>query len=147
MKEERKERSKKDYELTSLIDKISGLSMSEPHHLDLTTNGIGSSSSTLIFFLTETYEHHFESLLKDIKKCFFSPFDLKKIEVYSSNYENLMVGKVFYSYKHSNSLQKSKSSLFTCEYGKELFSKRLKGNLKTFSDLTPCTKVKELISY
>jgi hypothetical protein len=102
----------------------------------------------LVFFLKETYQRHLESLLKDIKKCFVSPFDLVKIELYESNHERIMIGRVYHSLKTNFAgLKTSRSILFSTEFGSLLYSRELKGSFKVYSDIHFTQKIKELINY
>ncbi len=125
---------KKDKEMTTLIEKISGLAVTERTD---SNNDVSSENdqTTLIFFLTETFEHNFDALCREVKKCFISPFDLKKIEVYVSNHQRIMIARIYHNIKNLTSLKNSKSSLFTTEFGGELYSRSLKGTFKVFSDI------------
>lgn len=106
-----------------------------------------SCEISVIFFLRETFEFHFESLMRDIKKSFVSPFHLLKIEIFNSNHQRMMIGRVHHTVKDQSAFTKSRSALFSTEFGAELYSKTLKGTFKVFNDLVCLTKVKELINY
>ncbi len=101
----------------------------------------------LVFFLTETYNNNFNTLCKEIKSTFFSPFDLNKIEVFSTNHERILIGKVYHNCKGKSPLTRSKSALFTTEINGKLYSRELKGTFKVFSDVHCVAKVRELVNY
>ena len=67
-------------DVTTLIEKISTLTVQE----ELAKNE--DLKIELVFFLSETYEKNCKTLCKEIKSSFFSPFDLNKIEIFSSNH-------------------------------------------------------------
>jgi len=127
-----------------LIEKISNLDVSD----EPPTVGFQQLQLTsLVFFLSETYEHHFDALTRDIKKCFFSPFDLKKLEIFTTNHQRMMMARVFHVAQNFTGLSNSKSTLFTTFIGGDLYSRQLKGTFKVFSDICQVAKVKELINY
>jgi hypothetical protein len=45
-----------------------------------------------------------------VKKCFFSPFDLHKIDVFDTNHYHIMVGRVFHIGSTMNHLSKKKQA-------------------------------------
>ena len=101
----------------------------------------------LVFFLTETFERNISSLCKEIKSSFFSPFDLKKIEIFSTNHQRILIGRVYHQCKGKSPLSNSKSALFTTEIDGKLYSRDLKGFFKVFGDIQCVTKLKELLNY
>lgn len=106
-----------------------------------------ASRVSVIFFLKETFENDFDFLTRDIKRCFFeNPFDLKKIEIFTSNHHHVMIGRVHHK-SDDSIMRKIVSSLFKTEFGASLYSKTLKGTFKVFSDLQTLHKVKDLINY
>jgi len=135
----------KEKDMTCLIEKISGLAVSEdsPSMMD----DDQPYETSLVFFLTETFHEHFDSLTKDLKKSFVSPSDLKKIEIFTTNHQRLMMARVYHTLKDFTGLAKSKSTLFTTELGGELYSRSLKGTFKVFADICHDSKVKELLNY
>jgi hypothetical protein len=135
----------KERDMTSLIEKISGLAVSEDSPTLMEVDQPYETS--LVFFLTETFQQHFDALTKDLKKTFFSPFDLKKIDVFTTNHQRLMMARIYHTLKDFTGLAKSKSPLFTTELGGELYSRSLKGTFKVFADICQVSKVKEFINY
>jgi hypothetical protein len=135
----------KEKDITCLIEKISGLAVSEdsPSMMDVDP----PYETSLVFFLRETFEEHFDAFAKDLKKSFFSPLDLKKIEIFTTNHQRLMMARVSHTLKDFTGLAKSKSPHFTTDLGGELYSRSLKGTFRVFADICQVSKVKELINY
>lgn len=128
-------------DVTTLIEKISTLTVQEEHAQKDDLN------IELVFFLAETFERNFSSLCKEIKNSFFSPFDLSKIEIFSTNHQRILIGRVHHQCKGKSPLAHSKSALFTTEIDGKLYSRELKGFFKVFSDIQCVTKLKELLNY
>ena len=128
-------------DVTALIEKISTLTVQE----ELAQKD--DLKIELVFFLTETYEKNFNGLCKEIKSSFFSPFDLNKIEIFTSNHQRILIGRVYHHCKGKSPLSHSKSPLFTTEINGKLYSRELKGIFKVFSDIQCVTKLKELLNY
>jgi hypothetical protein len=58
-----------------------------------------------------------------------------------------MVGKLYLERETVHGLAKSKSPLYTCDFGGSLYSKKLNGTFKVYEDLQTLTKVKMFINY
>jgi trehalose/maltose hydrolase-like predicted phosphorylase len=106
-------------DVTTLIEKISTLTVQE----ELAKND--DLKIELVFFLSETYEKNYSSLCKEIKSSFVSPFDLNKIEIFSSNHQRILIGRVYHHCKGKSPLSHSKSPLFTTEIDGKLYSREL----------------------
>ena len=137
----KKKAAKLHEDFTTLIEKISTLTVQEEiaEKDDLKIE--------LVFFLTETFERNISSLCKEIKSSFLSPFDLKKIEIFSTNHQRILIGRVYHHCKGKSPLANSKSALFTTEIDGKLYSRDLKGFFKVFGDIQCVTKLKELLNY
>ena len=128
-------------DVTTLIEKISILSVQDEVNLK------NDLKIELVFFLAETYDKNCTTLCQEIKNSFFSPFDLDKIEIFSTNHQRILIGRVYHHCKDKSPLSKSRSTLFTTEIDGKLYSRELKGIFKVFSDIQCMTKLNELLNY
>ena len=142
LKYKKKAEERVQQDVTTIIEKISTLSVTELPAPVVSVN----QKTQLVFFLCETYEQNFYGLCRDIKNSFFSPFDLEKIEVFTSNHQRILIGKVHH-HGSAECLGKSKSALFASEIGDQLYSRELKGKFKVFADIQCLQKMRELINY
>lgn len=133
---DKKPKKLESQEICSLIERVAGLSVSQP---------VGATV-TSIFFLRETFERELASLVREVSRA-FKQKELAYIEIFSSNHLCIMVGMVHHHSADANILSRRSSQLFKTEFGASLYSKTLKGIFHVFPDIQRLTKVKELFAY